>query len=100
MGAAFSALGVASLSRELLSVTRSFDVLNAQLITATGSALTQSGGIFVSGNTFIIEFTISNYVSGSVAVSNVTPTTYRSAWSFFLVFNSTKFNNVFFKKGK
>jgi hypothetical protein len=48
-------------------------------ITATGSALTQSGGIFVSGNTFIIEFTISNYVSGSVAVSNVTPTTYRSA---------------------
>lgn len=28
------------------------------------------------------------------------PTTYRSAWSFYLVFNSPKFNNVFFKKGK
>lgn len=28
------------------------------------------------------------------------PTTYRSAWSFFLVFHSPKFNNVFFKKGK
>ncbi len=27
------------------------------------------------------------------------PTTYRSAWSFYLVFNSAKFNNVFFKKG-
>jgi hypothetical protein len=27
------------------------------------------------------------------------PTTYRSAWSFNLVFNSPKFNNVFFKKG-
>lgn len=28
------------------------------------------------------------------------PTTYRSAWSFYLVFYSTKFNNVYFKKGK
>jgi len=28
------------------------------------------------------------------------PTIYRSAWSFFLVFNSSEFENVFFKKGK
>lgn len=28
------------------------------------------------------------------------PTTYRSAWSFFLVFHSSKFNNLFFKKGR
>ncbi|GEO07462.1 hypothetical protein AAE02nite_51260 [Adhaeribacter aerolatus] len=28
------------------------------------------------------------------------PTTYRSAWSFYLVFNSPKFHNVFFEKGK
>jgi hypothetical protein len=28
------------------------------------------------------------------------PTTYRSAWSFYLVFYSPKFNNIFFKKGK
>lgn len=28
------------------------------------------------------------------------PTTYRSAWSFYLVFNSPKFHNVFFKKGE
>jgi predicted choloylglycine hydrolase len=27
------------------------------------------------------------------------PTTYRSTWSFYLVFHSPKFNNVFFKKG-
>ncbi|MFD2288576.1 hypothetical protein GJU39_10825 [Pedobacter petrophilus] len=27
------------------------------------------------------------------------PTTYRSAWSFYLVFYSSKFNNVYFKKG-
>ena len=28
------------------------------------------------------------------------PTTYRGAWSFYLVFQSPKFNNVYFKKGK
>ncbi len=28
------------------------------------------------------------------------PTTYRSAWSFYLVFHSPKFNNVYFKKGQ
>jgi hypothetical protein len=27
------------------------------------------------------------------------PTTYRSAWSFYLVFHSPKFNNMYFKKG-
>ena len=32
-----------------------------------------------------------------ILISN--PTTYRSAWSFYLVFNSPKFSNVFFKKG-
>ncbi len=28
------------------------------------------------------------------------PTTYRSPWSFYVVFYSTKFNNVYFKKGQ
>lgn len=28
------------------------------------------------------------------------PTTYRSAWSFYLVFYSPKFNNIYFKKGQ
>jgi hypothetical protein len=28
------------------------------------------------------------------------PTTYRSPWSFYLVFYSSKFNNVYFKKGQ
>ena len=27
------------------------------------------------------------------------PTIYRSAWTFYLVFNSTKYGNMFFKKG-
>ena len=33
-----------------------------------------------------------------ILVSN--PTTYRSAWSYYLVLNSPKFHNVFFKKGE
>ena len=33
-----------------------------------------------------------------IVVNN--PTTYRSAWSFYLVFHSSKFNNMFFKKGQ
>lgn len=33
-----------------------------------------------------------------IMVSN--PTTYRSSWDFYLVFESAKFYNVFFKKGK
>lgn len=28
------------------------------------------------------------------------PTTYRSAWSFYLVFQSSKFNNIYFEKGQ
>lgn len=33
-----------------------------------------------------------------IMISN--PTTYRSAWDFYLVFKSPKFHNVFFEKGK
>ena len=47
-------------------------------ITQSGSVLSQSGGIMVSGKSFKITFTISNYVSGSIAISNLTPTIYRS----------------------
>lgn len=39
-----------------------------------------------------------DYPTHHILSSN--PTTYRSSWSFYLVFNSPKFNNVFFKKGK
>ena len=45
-------------------------------ITQGGNVLEQSGGVFVSGKKFKIQYTISNYVSGSIAVSNVSPTTY------------------------
>lgn len=33
-------------------------------------------------------------------ILSTSPTVYRDFWSFYLVFNSTKFNNMFFKKGK
>lgn len=33
-------------------------------------------------------------------ILSTNPTTYRSTWSFYLVFNSPKFHNMFFKKGK
>jgi hypothetical protein len=33
-------------------------------------------------------------------VLNTNPTIYRSAWSFYFVFKSTKYNNMFFTKGK
>ncbi len=32
-------------------------------------------------------------------VTSENPTTYRSAWSFYLVFHSAKFNNMYFRKG-
>jgi len=58
--------------------TISSGVANITAGSSGGSALSQSGGIFVSGKKFKITFTISNYSSGSIAVSNVSPTTYRS----------------------
>ncbi len=33
-------------------------------------------------------------------IMRTNPTTFRSAWSFYLVFYSPEFNNVYFKKGK
>jgi len=59
--------------------TISSGVANITIASSGSSPLSQSGGIFVSGKTFKITFTISNYSSGSIAVSNVSPTTYRSA---------------------
>ena len=59
--------------------TISSGVANITAGSSGGSALSQTGGIFVSGKRFKVTFTISNYSSGSIAVSNVSPTTYRSA---------------------
>jgi hypothetical protein len=59
--------------------TISSGVANITAGSSGGSALSQTGGIFVSGKRFKVTFTISNYSSGSIAVSNISPTTYRSA---------------------
>jgi hypothetical protein len=59
--------------------TISSGVANITIASSGSSALSQTGGIFVSGKRFKVTFTISNYSSGSIAVSNISPTTYRSA---------------------
>ena len=59
--------------------TISSGVANITAASSGSSALSQTGGIFVSGKRFKVTFTISNYSSGSIAVSNISPTTYRSA---------------------
>ena len=69
-------------------------------INGGGNVLEQVGGIFVSGKTFIIKFTISNYVNGSIAVSNVSPTTYRSAnGTYTLTATGANGNFKFFSSG-
>ena len=51
---------------------------------------------------------LTNYKSNRLSIAmeepthhilNSNPTIYRQAWSFILVFNSSKFNNLYFKKG-
>ena len=46
------------------------------------------------------ERLIINMVQPTHHILTSNPTTYRSAWSFYLVFYSPKFNNVYFKKGQ
>ena len=41
-----------------------------------------------------------NMKQPTIHILESNPTTYRSAWSFYLVFHSNKFNNMYFKKGK
>ena len=35
----------------------------------------------------------------TIHIMQSNPTIYRSAWSFYLVFHSNKFNNMYFRKG-
>ena len=51
-------------------------------------------------NQFISERIIINMKKPTHHIMNSNPTTYRSSWNFNLVFYSSKFNNVYFKKGK
>lgn len=57
-------------------------------------------GTITTTETYYSERLIINMEKPSHHIMTSDPTTYRSAWSFYLVFNSPKFNNVYFKKGE
>lgn len=57
-------------------------------------------GTVTTTNNFNSERLIINIEQPTHHIMNSNPTTYRSAWRFYLVFYSPKFNNVYFKKGK
>jgi len=57
-------------------------------------------GTITTSQSYISKRLIINMEQPTNHIVKNNPTTYRSAWSFYLVFNSQKFNNVYFKKGK
>lgn len=57
-------------------------------------------GAIATTENYISERLIINMEQPGYHILYSNPTTYRSTWSFNLVFYSPKFNNVFFKKGK
>ncbi len=56
-------------------------------------------GTISTTNTWSSERLIINMKQPMHHIMTSNPTTYRSAWSYYLVFHSPKFNNVYFKKG-
>lgn len=57
-------------------------------------------GTITTTETYNSERLIINMEKPTHHIMTSDPTTYRSTWSFYLVFNSPKFNNVYFKKGE
>ncbi len=57
-------------------------------------------GTITTTKPFSSERLIINMEQPTHHILTSNPTTYRSAWSFYLVFYSPKFNNVYFKKGQ
>jgi len=57
-------------------------------------------GTITTSQSYISKRLIINMEQPTNHIVKNNPTTYRSAWSFYLVFKSQKFNNVYFKKGK
>jgi hypothetical protein len=57
-------------------------------------------GTITTSKTYSSVRLIINMGQSSHHILASNPTTYRSAWSFYLVFYSPKFNNVYFKKGQ
>lgn len=49
--------------------------------------------------TYKSEILVINMEKPTIHIMQSNPTIYRSAWSFYLVFHSNKFNNMYFRKG-
>jgi hypothetical protein len=57
-------------------------------------------GTITTTKTYSSERLIINMEEATHHIIRSNPTTYRSAWSYYLVFYSPKFNNVYFRKGQ
>jgi len=71
-------------------------------VTEKGKVVNTYRGIIktTDPNQYISERLITNMEQPTYHILTSNPTTYRSFWSFNLVFYSSKFNNVYFKKGQ
>jgi hypothetical protein len=56
-------------------------------------------GTITTTNNYGSERLVINMNQPTHHILTTTPTIYRYSWTFYLVFNSPKFNNLFFKKG-
>jgi hypothetical protein len=68
-------------------------------VTENAKVLKVYGGTITTTQPYNSERLIINMMQPTHHVMSSDPTTYRSAWSFYLVFQSPKFNNMYFKKG-
>jgi hypothetical protein len=57
-------------------------------------------GTITTTESYVSKRLIVNMEQPTNHILKSNPTTYRSTWSFILVFYSSKFNNVYFKKGE
>lgn len=72
-----------------------YETNNEKIVKTYTGTITTTNPKFYDSDRLIIKM---DQPTHHILTSN--PTTVRSAWSFYLVFNSPKFNNVFFKKRK
>ena len=69
-------------------------------VTENAKILKTFRGVITTTQYYTSETLIINMQQPTHHIMTSNPTTYRSAWSFYLVFYSPKFNNVYFKKGQ
>lgn len=69
-------------------------------VTNKDKILEKHVGHIETNNDYNSERLIVNIKEPSYHVLATNPTTYRNIWGFYLVFESSKFKNMFFKKGK